>query len=116
MASLSLRLLPRPELIPIPVRLSAAMLAANLLLLAALRLLFWAMFAAESEPLDSSALLKALYIGTKFDLRYSILIILPLALAAWTILRLSASGSVSARGSRSASGSCPAGGIVGGAS
>lgn len=83
MPSLLLRLLPRPESIPIPVRLSAIMLAANLLLLAAFRLLFWAMFASESEPLEFAALLKALYIGTKFDLRYSILLILPLALAAW---------------------------------
>ena len=55
----------------------------NLLLLFSFRLLFLAIFASESEPLDTPTLLKSLYIGAKFDLRFAILIALPVAVASW---------------------------------
>lgn len=71
------------EYVPGPVRFSAALLVFNLLLFGLLRLVFLAVFAGESAPLDTPTLLKSWYIGTKFDLRFAILIVLPIALAAW---------------------------------
>ena len=71
------------EYVPGPVRLSAALLVFNLLLFGLLRLVFLAVFSGETAPLDTPTLLKSWYIGTKFDLRFAILIVLPVALASW---------------------------------
>ena len=73
----------KPDFIPTPVRISAVMVLLNLLLFFAFRLLFLAVFASGSEPLDTPTLLKALYIGAKFDLRFAILIALPVTVASW---------------------------------
>lgn len=49
----------------------------------AARLVFWQLYDNPNDPLGSADLLKALYIGLKFDLRLALLIILPIFLFGW---------------------------------
>jgi phosphoglycerol transferase MdoB-like AlkP superfamily enzyme len=48
-----------------------------------MRLAFWGYFNNPSDPLTGSALLKALYIGFKFDVRLTLFLILPIFLLGW---------------------------------
>jgi len=67
-------------------RFILALTAINLVVFAAFRGIFWAVF---HEALASAAwadLLKALYLGFKFDLRLALLVCLPLALLGWISL------------------------------
>jgi len=49
----------------------------------AARLAFWLLYDNPNDPLGSADLLKALYIGLKFDLRLALLLILPMLLLGW---------------------------------
>ncbi len=49
----------------------------------AARLAFWLLYDNPNDPLGNADLLKALYIGLKFDLRLALLIILPMFLLGW---------------------------------
>ncbi|HEY0635725.1 MAG TPA: sulfatase-like hydrolase/transferase, partial [Gammaproteobacteria bacterium] len=52
-------------------------------LFSAARIAFWLYFDNPNDPLSSSDLLQALYIGLKFDLRIALLVLLPLLLLGW---------------------------------
>jgi len=69
--------------IPRTFRLLALVLAAQLLFFSLLRILFWAYFNSPDDPLASSEILQAFYIGLKFDLRVILLLNLPLLLLSW---------------------------------
>lgn len=55
-----------------------AIVLLHLLLLGAARLLFWASFDNANNPVPWSELLAAIYVGGKFDLRLTLIILLPL--------------------------------------
>ncbi len=69
--------------IPRLIRLSAVLLLAFLVVFSAARLAFWFFFDNPNDPLALADLFRALYIGLKFDLRLSLLIIAPLVLLGW---------------------------------
>ena len=67
-------------------RLLLALTAINLVVFAAFRGIFWAAFHEALANASWADLLKALYLGSKFDLRLALLVCLPLALLGWTPL------------------------------
>src|SRR5207244_9297449 len=67
-------------------RFILALTAINLVVFAALRAVFWAAFQEALANASWADLLKALYLGFKFDLRLALLLCLPLALLGWTAL------------------------------
>jgi phosphoglycerol transferase MdoB-like AlkP superfamily enzyme len=69
--------------IPRRVRFALAVIALNLALLLLLRLTFLGIFYGQSSPLASDKLLKAFYVGMKFDLRLALLIPLPIVFLSW---------------------------------
>lgn len=69
--------------IPRLIRLAAVLLVALLVVFSAARLAFWFFFDNPNDPLVLADLFRALYIGLKFDLRLSLLIIAPLVLLGW---------------------------------
>ena len=71
------RTLPRHGRVLVPLA------AAHLGLLLALRAAFWAAFRGTMTALPARVLLKALYVGARFDLRLTLLTLLPPALAGW---------------------------------
>lgn len=69
--------------IPRLIRLSAVLLLVLLAAFSAARLVFWYIFDNPNDPLALADLARSLYIGLKFDLRLSLLIIAPLLLLGW---------------------------------
>jgi len=69
--------------IPRTFRLLALLVAAQLVFFSLIRVLFWAYFSSPDDPLASSEILQAFYIGLKFDLRVILLLNLPLLLLSW---------------------------------
>ena len=69
--------------LPALVRLLLAVTAINVAVFAALRIVFWAAFHEASAGASWADVLKALYLGFKFDLRLALLLGLPLALLGW---------------------------------
>ncbi|MDH5785827.1 MAG: LTA synthase family protein [Chromatiales bacterium] len=69
--------------LPRLLRFSALLVLIYLLFLSAARLLFWKLFDNPNDPLLGGDLLQALYIGLKFDLRLTLLILLPMLLLGW---------------------------------
>ena len=69
--------------LPALVRLLLALTAINVAVFAAFRIVFWAAFHADSASASWADVLKALYLGFKFDLRLALLLGLPLALLGW---------------------------------
>ena len=67
-------------------RFILALTAINLVVFAALRVVFWAAFQEALANASWADLLKALYLGFKFDLRLALLLCLPLALLGWIAL------------------------------
>ena len=67
-------------------RLLLALTAINLVVFAAFRGIFWAAFHEALANASWADLLKALYLGSKFDLRLALLVCLPLALLGWISL------------------------------
>ena len=64
-------------------RFLLALIAIDLVVFAAFRAAFWAAFHEALANASSADLLKALWLGFKFDLRLALLLLLPLALLAW---------------------------------
>lgn len=71
------------DYVPRRIRFAIAVILFNLLLYCAFRIVFLAMFASQSSPLDWDMLLRAFYIGLKFDLRLAVLVVLPMLLLSW---------------------------------
>jgi phosphoglycerol transferase MdoB-like AlkP superfamily enzyme len=69
--------------LPALARFLLALAAINFAVFASLRLLFWASFYEASAGAAWADVLKALYLGFKFDLRLALLLGLPLALLGW---------------------------------
>ncbi len=69
--------------VPRLIRFSGLLALAFLVALSAARLAFWFFFDNPNDPLGLGDLLQALYIGLKFDLRVTLLAILPLLLLGW---------------------------------
>jgi phosphoglycerol transferase MdoB-like AlkP superfamily enzyme len=69
--------------LPALARLLLALTAINVAVFAALRVVFWAAFHEASASASWADILKALYLGFKFDLRLALLLGLPLALLGW---------------------------------
>ena len=67
-------------------RFILALTAINLVVFAAFRVVFWAAFQEALASASRADLLKALYLGFKFDLRLALLLCLPLALLGWIAL------------------------------
>jgi len=69
--------------LPALARLLLALVAINFAVFASLRLVFWASFHEATAGAAWADVLKALYLGFKFDLRLALLLGLPLALLGW---------------------------------
>jgi phosphoglycerol transferase MdoB-like AlkP superfamily enzyme len=69
--------------VPRLIRFSGLLALAFLVALSAARMAFWFFFDNPNDPLGLGDLLQALYIGLKFDLRVTLLAILPLLLLGW---------------------------------
>jgi len=69
--------------LPALARLLLALTAINVAVFAAFRVVFWAAFHEASAGASWADILKALYLGFKFDLRLALLLGLPLALLGW---------------------------------
>jgi len=69
--------------LPALVRFLLALTAINVAVFAAFRVVFWAAFHEDSASASWTDILKALYLGFKFDLRLALLLGLPLALLGW---------------------------------
>src|SRR5712671_996144 len=69
--------------LPALARFLFALIAIDLVVFAAFRGAFWAAFHEALANASSGDLLKALYLGFKFDLRLALLLCLPLALLGW---------------------------------
>ena len=69
--------------LPALARFLLALTAINFAVFASLRILFWAVFHEATAGAARADVLKALYLGFKFDLRLALLIGLPLALLGW---------------------------------
>ena len=69
--------------LPALARLLLALVAINLVVFGAFRGAFWAVFHETLGGASGEDLAKALYLGSKFDLRLALLLLLPLALLAW---------------------------------
>src|SRR5229473_4285854 len=69
--------------LPALARFLLALIAIDLVVFAAFRGAFWAAFHDALASASWADLLKALYLGLKFDLRLALLLCLPLALLGW---------------------------------
>ncbi len=69
--------------IPRLFKLIIAVTILTLVILFAMRLAFWLIFHNPADPVPSNDLLYAFYLGTKFDLRLTLYVLLPLFLLGW---------------------------------
>src|SRR5258708_6453543 len=69
--------------LPALARFLLVLTAIDLVVFAAFRAAFWAAFHEALANASRADLLKALYLGFKFDLRLALLLLLPLALLGW---------------------------------
>src|SRR5258708_12962321 len=69
--------------LPALARFLLALIAIDLVVFTAFRGAFWAAFHEALANASRADLLKALYLGFKFDLRLALLLCLPLALLGW---------------------------------
>ncbi len=69
--------------LPALARFLLALVAIDLAVFAAFRLVFWAVFHSASADAPRADVLTALYLGLKFDLRLALILCLPLALLGW---------------------------------
>jgi len=72
--------------LPALARFLLGLVAINLVVFAAFRVAFWAAFHETLAGTSRGDLLKAFYLGSKFDLRLVLLLLLPLALLGWIAL------------------------------
>jgi phosphoglycerol transferase MdoB-like AlkP superfamily enzyme len=75
-----MRILPR---LPALARFLLVLAAVNFVVFAAMRAAFWVAFREALAGASRGDLIKALYLGAKFDLRLVLLLLLPLALLGW---------------------------------
>ena len=69
--------------IPRLFRFILAITALTLVILFGMRLIFWWMFNNSADPVPLDNLLYAFYLGTKFDLRLTLYVLLPVLLVGW---------------------------------
>ncbi|MHC4548393.1 MAG: LTA synthase family protein [Planctomycetota bacterium] len=69
--------------LPPRIRFALVVLLGLLVLMTALRLAFWGVFHATDRPVSTATLLRALFVGFKFDLRLALLLILPVLVLSW---------------------------------
>lgn len=69
--------------LPRLIRLATLLALIYTLVFSAARLAFWRLFDNPNDPLMGGELLQALYLGFKFDLRLTLLMLLPLLLLGW---------------------------------
>ena len=69
--------------LPALARFLLALVAINLLVFVAFRAVFWFAFRETLAGASWGDLAKAVYLGSKFDLRLALLLVLPLALLGW---------------------------------
>ncbi len=69
--------------IPRSLQFLTALTVFNIFLFGIFRLIFFAYFNNPNDPVSTDALIKAFYLGLKFDLRLSLLMSLPFILLAW---------------------------------
>ena len=69
--------------LPALARFLLALVAINLLVFEAFRAVFWVAFRETLAGASAGDLAKAVYLGSKFDLRLALLLLLPLALLGW---------------------------------
>ena len=69
--------------IPRSLRLLFILFAVQLLWLSAMRIAFWVYFHNPSDPIPSGDLLQAFYLGLKYDIRLTLIILLPPLLLGW---------------------------------
>lgn len=69
--------------IPRLLRFILAITLLTLLILFGMRLVFWLLFNNPADPVPGSDLLYAFYLGTKFDLRLTLIVLIPLFLLGW---------------------------------
>jgi len=58
-------------------------IAINLIILSGLRVAFWIVFHSTANPISFEILLKSFYIGFKFDLRLSLLLVFSIPILSW---------------------------------
>ncbi len=69
--------------LPKRVRFALVVIGINLLIFTLFRIIFWALFRSTAPEAPGSDLLRALYLGFKFDLRLTLLICLPVLALSW---------------------------------
>ena len=69
--------------LPKRLRLILVLLAINLIIFTGLRTAFWIAFHTTDSPISSGIILRSFFIGLKFDLRLSLLLVFPLVALSW---------------------------------
>jgi len=68
---------------PALIRFSIVMVLLFVIPLSLLRIIFWKFFEVSTDPLPYNMVLRSLFLGFKFDVRLSLLIVLPVIILAW---------------------------------
>ncbi len=69
--------------LPKRLRLILVLLAINLIIFTGLRTAFWIAFHTTDSPISSGIILRSFFIGLKFDLRLSLLLVFPVVILSW---------------------------------
>ncbi len=69
--------------LPRRLRFLVVVLAISLTILTGLRIVFWIAFHTTDDPISIDILLKSFFIGFKFDLRLSLLLVFPVLILSW---------------------------------
>jgi hypothetical protein len=69
--------------IPRLLRFAFSVVLLNVVIFGVFRVAFWAYFKSPTDPIDPVTLANAFFIGFKYDLRLTLLMVLPLLLLAW---------------------------------
>ena len=69
--------------LPKRMRLLLVLTVVHMLIFTLFRIVFWMTFRVEDDPLPGDILLKSFYLGIKFDLRLTLLLLLPIVFLSW---------------------------------
>jgi len=69
--------------IPRLLRFALSVVLLNVVIFGVFRMAFWVYFKSPTDPIDPGTLANAFFIGFKYDLRLTLLMVLPLLLLAW---------------------------------